>query len=207
MQYISWKLKQWPLLSDLLHKEEVKDTKTLYDLSIKLSKLAETFHIIVCIGISTPLKNTPLFLAKPSPLKSENSVSPSFIGSLSFLYWFLVNPPPPLKVWFFSETPKYWNFSFLTPSYLWKVTEFLVKISKFDFLVTTDFFCVKIATPLWKKSPIFPSNPPLKVEVLSSRPSFWKFVWRFISPAERGQGAHYAYGASKSCWYFSGLCY
>ena len=190
MQYISWKLKQWPLLSDLLHKEEVKDTKTLYDLSIKLSKLAETFHIIVCIGISTPLKNTPLFLAKPSPLKSENSVSPSFIGSLSFLYWFLVNPPPPLKVWFFSETPKYWNFSFLTPSYLWKVTEFLVKISKFDFLVTTDFFCVKIATPLppLKKVTYLSQQPPSKSWGPVKPPLFLKICLEVHLPSRKGAG-------------------
>ena len=39
-------------------------------------------------------------------------------------------------------------------------------------------------------TPLFPSNPPLKVEVLSN-PLFWKFSWRFnpLPHAEmRGQG-------------------
>ena len=41
-----------------------------------------------------------------------------------------------------------------------------------------------IATP-WKKSPLFPSNPPLKIEVLSS-PRFWKFGWRLNPPCRKG---------------------
>ena len=47
---------------------------------------------------------------------------------------------------------------------------------------------MKIATtPPWKMSPVFPSNPSLKVEILS-RPSFWKFGCRFnlLPTAEKG---------------------
>ena len=59
-----------------------------------------------------------------------------------------------------------------------------IKISQFEFLVTTgqrvlvyklflslniaDFNFFKIATPLKKVTPLFPSNPALKTEVLSS---------------------------------------
>ena len=53
---------------------------------------------------------------------------------------------------------------------------------------------MKIATPLEKSHPLSPSNPPLKVEVLSST-HFLK-IWLEAqppppSPAERGGGAHY----------------
>ena len=47
-------------------------------------------------------------------------------------------PPAPIKVAFFSEPPKYSNFSSLIPSYLLKVTKFVVKISQFEFLVMTE---------------------------------------------------------------------
>ena len=53
---------------------------------------------------------------------------------------------------------------------------------------------MKVTTPPEKSHPpLFPCNPPLKVEVLSS-PPFWKFGWRLNPPAERGGGgggAHY----------------
>ena len=57
-----------------------------------------------------------------------------------------------------------------------------------------NLFFKKIAiSPLQKKvTPLFPSNPPLKVEVLSSPPPFWKFGWRFnpspLPPRERWGG-------------------
>ena len=71
--------------------------------------------VIVCIGVSTPLKNTtPLFFAKPP-----------FLGNLP-LYWF----PRPLKVASPpSVNPQNINFSSLTPTYISKVTKFLVKDS------------------------------------------------------------------------------
>ena len=43
-----------------------------------------------------------------------------------------------LKIGFFSEPQKYLSFSLLTPSYLLKVTKFLVKISQFEFLVMIE---------------------------------------------------------------------
>ena len=49
---------------------------------------------------------------------------------------------PHLKVGFFSESPKY-CFSSLAPSYLLKVTKFLVKITQFELLVMTEkYFCL-----------------------------------------------------------------
>ena len=57
-------------------------------------------------------------------------------------------PLPPLKAKFFSEPSKYYIFSFLTLSYLLKVTKLLVKISQLEFLVMTEKkIFVKIATP------------------------------------------------------------
>ena len=88
---------------------------------------------------------------------------------------FFVNPH--LKVRFFSEPPKYWSFSSLIPSYLLKVTEFLVKISQFKFLAMTEknnfayklschyifqiliYFVCKNCTPLKKLPPSFPATP------------------------------------------------
>ena len=63
------------------------------------------------------------------------------------------------------------------------------------FLSDFNFFCVKIATPpplkKEKSHPLFPSNPPLKDEVLS-KPPFLK-IWPEVQPstpppAERGEG-------------------
>ena len=86
-------------------------------------------------------------------------------------------PPPPLKVRFFRESPKYYSFSSLIPSYLLKVTKFLGKISQFKFLVMTekDIFAYKLflslnisdinlflcdnCNPPEKSHPLFPSNP------------------------------------------------
>ena len=98
--------------------------------------LRNTFQIvIVCIGVSTtPLENTsPSFL--PSPLLNLKTVQAPFLSNpLSIL----VFREPSLKVEFFSEPQKYQSFSSLTPSYLLKVSEFLVEISQFEFLVMTE---------------------------------------------------------------------
>ena len=42
-----------------------------------------------------------------------------------------------VQIEFFSEPPKY-SFSSLTPSYLLKITKFLVNIHQFEFLVMTE---------------------------------------------------------------------
>ena len=98
--------------------------------------LRNTFQIfIVCIGVSTtPFENTsPSFL--PSPLLNLKTVQTPFLSKpLSIL----VFREPSLKVGLFSEPQKYQNFSSVTPSYLLKVSEFLVEISQFDFLVMTE---------------------------------------------------------------------
>ena len=69
------------------------------------------------------------------------------------------------------------------PFYLLNVTEFLGK----------SFICyVKIAT---YSPPLFPSNPSLKVEVLSSAPLFENLVGGSPPPPplqKGGGGAHYA---------------
>ena len=43
-----------------------------------------------------------------------------------------------VKIGFFCEPQKYQSFSFLTLSYLLKVTRFLVKTSQFEFLVMIE---------------------------------------------------------------------
>ena len=81
-----------------------------------------------------------------------------------------------------------------------KELKFLVKISQFEFFVITEkknsvfklflslnisdftftlfqiLLYVKIATPLEKVTPLFLTNPPLKVEVLL-RPPFLMKIW------------------------------
>ena len=94
---------------------------------------------------NSPLKSTPLFLAKPPPptplhptpsplVKSANYPSPPFLGNLPPLYCFFVNTPPKNQI--FQWTPKILSFSSLTP-YLLKVTKFLIKISQFK-----KYFCL-----------------------------------------------------------------
>ena len=64
-----------------------------------------------------------------------------------------------------------------------------------------SLFFVKTATPPppEKSYPLFSSNLPLKVEVLSSPPSFWKFGRRFNPPSRKGgRGAHYEVGLTRS---------
>ena len=102
---------------------------------------------------------------------------------------------PPLKFLaksrIFQRTPKILKFSSLTPSYLLKIPKFIVKTCQFAFLVMTEknifvykrflslnisdfnlFFMRKLNTPLPMKKVtlLFPSNPSITVEVLSSPP-------------------------------------
>ena len=144
-------------------------------------------RFIVCIGVSTPLKKTPPSLSCQAPLKSANY--PLFRQSQLYI-GFSWNPPPlpPVKLGLSHEPPKYQSFSSWNPSYLLKVTKFLVKISQFEFLVTTEqrillyklflslnipvfnlFFVKKLQGPLKKSHPAS-SDSPLKTEVLSSPP-------------------------------------
>ena len=92
------------------------------------------------------------------------------------------------------------SFLSFTPYYLLKVTKILVNISQFNFLVVTkkNIFAYKLFLSLnisdfnsffmWKFQPpplknvtsLFPSMPPLKVEVLSIHP-FLK-IWLEVQP-------------------------
>ena len=135
----------------------------------------------------TPNKVTPYFHSvhwginppsKTSPRKSANCRSPLFRKS-PHLYWFFMTPHPRPKSRIFQSNPELLKFLILTPSYLLKVTKFLVKTSQFEFLVMTKknifayklflslyifdfslFFYVKIATiPLTKVTPSFSPTP------------------------------------------------
>ena len=48
------------------------------------------------------------------------------------------------------------------------------------------FLCENCNAPSPPATQLFPSNPPLKVEVLSS-PPYWKFGWR-LNPLQKGGG-------------------
>ena len=118
------------------------------------------------------------------------------------------------------KNPEVWlleSHSWTPPSpstlyfYLLKVTKFLVKISQFEFLVMTQqrilvyklflslnipnfslFFVIKLQPTPEKSHHLLSQQPPLKTEVLSSHPPFWKCDRRFIPPSRKGGGgAHY----------------
>ena len=74
--------------------------------------------------------HTPLVKAPPPPSKKicKLSKAPFLCNSLYIYIFFLWTP---LKLGFFCEPPKYSSFSSFSPSYLLKVTKFLVKISQF----------------------------------------------------------------------------
>ena len=97
------------------------------------------------------------------------------------------------------------RFSSFTLSYLFfKVTKFFVKISQFEFLVTTEqsifvyklflslnipdvsLFFVETLQPPLKSHPSFPATPRLKTEVLS-RPPFLK-NWQEVKPPSKKKG-------------------
>ena len=83
-------------------------------------------------------KTPPLFCQA----QFTSAKCPRFLGN-SLLYIFFCERP--LKIWFFSEPPKYSSFSSLTPSYLLIITKFLVTVSQFEFFVMNDgekHFCL-----------------------------------------------------------------
>ena len=136
---------------------------------------------IVCIGVATrPQKHHPSFLPSPPPPLNLQTVKALLFRQSPF-----VNPT--LKLGFFCDPQNIKRLSSFISSYLLKVTKFLVKISQFEFLLMAEqsmfinffvikysgfpfIFYLKIATPPppEKSHPIFPSNFPLKTEVLSS---------------------------------------
>ena len=84
----------------------------------------ESYHS-VHRDINPPLEAPPSFLPNPV-LNLQTFQVPPFRQSP--LYRALL----PLKIGFFSEAPQFKNFPSLIPSYLLKVTKFLVKISQFN---------------------------------------------------------------------------
>ena len=52
------------------------------------------------------------------------------------------------------------------------------------------FFTLKLQPSLKKVTSLFPNNPPLKIMVLSSSPTF-KIWWEVQSPNRKEEGAHY----------------
>ena len=157
---------------------------------------------IVWIGVSIPVRSkaltpSPFILAKPPPLPPLLNLlcqccifsqCPLYIG----LSWI------PCKARIFWLIPKILKFFSFTPTYLLKVTNFLLKILQFEFLVTTEesivghnfffslnisdlslFFAEKLQPLLKKVTHLFPSKYPLKTEVCSTS-SFWKYGKRLI---------------------------
>ena len=77
-----------------------------------------------------------------------------------------------------------------------------LNISDFSF-----FFVKTVTAPNHEKGhPIFPSKPPLKIEITVKRsPTFWKFSRRFnLPPVERGD-AHYAFQHNQDFLYFCSI--
>ena len=168
------------------------------------------------IGVSTPpptLKNTTLLLLCYPPLDLQIVQAPFPLFRQSpLLYRFSVNSPPKRHI--FQWTHKIWKFSSLTPSYLLKVTKFLVKISQFKFLVITEknisvyklFFALNISDFIFfffvklqphSPSPLLKKLPSLQVIVLSSLP-FWKFGRRFNPPSRKeGCALYIIWGKNK----------
>ena len=124
-----------------------------------------------------PLKNTtPLLLIKSPPFKSGNRPSPLFRPSPLYIGFLWTPPPTPVKLGFFREPQKYKGFSSFSPSYLLKITKFLVKISEFP----------------WKKSPLLSQQPSSKSWGPVKLPFFEKLVVVSTSPQqkEREGGLH-----------------
>ena len=123
-----------------------------------------------------PLKNTtPSFLSSP-PLLNLETVRAPFLGHLFRYIGFSWNPLTPVKLGFFREPQKYKGFSSFSPSYLLKITRFLVKISEFP----------------WKKSPLLSQQPSSKSWGPVKLPFFEKLVVVSTSPQqkEREGGLH-----------------
>ena len=124
-----------------------------------------------------PLKNTtPLLLIKSPPFKSGNCPSPLFRPSPLYIGFLWTPPPTPVKLGFFREPQKYKGFSSFSPSYLLKITKFLVKISEFP----------------WKKSPLLSQQPSSKSWGPVKLPFFEKLVVVSTTPQqkEREGGLH-----------------
>ena len=147
-----------------------------------------------------------------TPSNWQTVQAPFFLGNPSSILVFRV---PSFKSWIFYWTSKILKFFILNTIYLLKITKFFVKIPHFEFLVMTEknifvykpfltlnvqiliyFLRENCNPPPEKGHPLFPSNSPLKFEVLSS-PNFWK-IWLAVQrpplppiPLQNEGGAHY----------------
>ena len=98
---------------------------------------------IVCIRVSTPppppqKQHPTLSCQAPPPFNLQTAQAP-FLGNSPSISVFHELPPTP-KCQIFQRTHKILKFSSLTPSYILKLTKFLVKISQFEFLVKISQF-------------------------------------------------------------------
>ena len=114
--------KKWKREKNIfVDKEQGKNVKKLY------VNIEHSVH-----WVSPPISKSPPHSFLPtSPLRSTNCPTRSPFRWLHPSILFFCEHP--LKVGIYSESPKCWSFSSLTPSYLLKVTRFLVKISQFEF--------------------------------------------------------------------------
>ena len=155
------------------------------------------------MGYQPPLENTtPSFFAKIS-LKSANYPSSPFLGNCPYILVFCEPHSP--KNWIFHWTPIILKLFILNPihcinsylklpslnSKLWQrkvflfINFFVIKYFRFWFT-----FYIMTATRPDKGHPLFPSNPPLKTEILPSHP-LWKFGRRINPPSAEKGAAHY----------------
>ena len=150
--------------------------------------------------VSTPLQNTIPLIYCQAFCKLPKTLFRQFPIYI-YIFFFWLPSPSPKNCW----APIILTFFIFDPSYLLKVTIFLVKICQFKFLVMADkhfglyFFVFKISDfslffmqqlrsippPAQKSHPLFSSNLPLKIEILPG-PIFWKFGRRLNPPSESG---------------------
>ena len=98
-----------------------------------LSKSMDWFlYDCVHLGIKPLQKHHPIFFCQ-APLKSANCPSRPPFKVIRPIFLYFCDPPPPKN----QRTPIILTPS-LTPSHLLKVTEFLVKVSQFKFLVIIE---------------------------------------------------------------------
>ena len=135
----------------------------------------EFCHLCLCYVCFEFAINAYCALGYHSLLLKNTTTRATFFGNPP-INWFLRNPPPPLKIGFFSD-PIILKFFILNPIPFFKVTNFLVKIPHFKFLVMTEkhfwfiiFFCHYIFqisvyflftnfNPLKKVTPPFSTTP------------------------------------------------
>ena len=107
-----------------------QETRKLITLKILFAMNNITF-------LTTPSKTPPpLSCQEPPPPFILQTVQAPLFSQSPPLYWFFMTSI--VKIGFFCEPQKYQSFSFLTLSYLLKVTRFLVKTSQFEFLVMIE---------------------------------------------------------------------